>query len=340
MLGILAAYFCNWALLRYSQAQMEATGAVTWIRWTMVDEVWRGMFGAEMIPAGLFLLLLLFVPESPRWLVQQGQEAQASHILTRVSGPDVAARELAEIRSSISHRRGTLGELFAPGLRVALLVGVGLSFFGQLSGVNIVVYYGPSILEQAGFAKNAAFLFQVGFGTINLIFTIVALFFIDRFGRRPLLIGGMAVVTVALAITGGLFLWGGGKGVLDPENRRCHAGDVSCVWVLPWCPCFRFIWRASRFSICAVIWVLTPEIFPNRVRGRAASIGTLTNWSTNALSVFWFPPFVAAFSMHAAFFTFAAICLVATVFFWKLVPETKGKSLEEIEQYWLERAQG
>ena len=210
-----------------------------------MDEVWRGMFGAEMIPAGLFLLLLLFVPESPRWLVQQGQEAQASHILARVSGPDVAAREMAEIRSSISRGRGTLGELFAPGLRVALLVGVGLSFFGQLSGVNIVVYYGPSILEQAGFAKNAAFLFQVGFGTINLIFTIVALFFIDRLGRRPLLIGGMAVVTVALAITGGLFFWGGGKGVLDPDTgvatlEMSRAMGLAVVTVL------RSIWRASR----------------------------------------------------------------------------------------------
>ena len=297
--------------------------------------MWRGMFGAEMIPAALFFLLLFFVPESPRWLVQRGQEEQANGILARVSGPEVAAREMAEIRSSIVRERGTLGELFAPGLRIALLVGVGLSFFGQLSGVNIVVYYGPSILEQAGFEKNAAFLCQAGLGVINLVFTIVALFIIDRFGRRPLLIGGMAVVTLTLAITGGLFLLAGTAGGVDPETgvatlTMSRAMGLAVVTVLS-------VYMACiAISICAVIWVLTPEIFPNRVRGRAASIATLTNWSTNALSVLWFPPFVAAFSLHSAFFTFSAICLVATVFFWKLVPETKGKSLEEIEKHWME----
>ena len=137
---------------------------------------------------------------------------QARDILARVSGPAVAAREMAEIRSSIARERGTLGELFAPGLRIALLVGVGLSFFGQLSGVNIVVYYGPSILEQAGFEKNAAFLCQVGFGVINLVFTIVALFIIDRFGRRPLLIGGMAVVTLDAGHHRRAVLVGGNRG--------------------------------------------------------------------------------------------------------------------------------
>ena len=332
VLGILCAYFSNYTLLQYSMSQSTDAPTAGLMGWVLVDEVWRGMFGAEMIPAALFLVLLFFVPESPRWLLQRGRDQQARNVLARVSGNRVAEQEVAEIRESLATETGTLRELLAPGLRTALIVGVGLSFFGQLSGVNIVVYYGPSILERAGFEKNSAFLFQVGFGTINLVFTIVAIFIIDRFGRRPLLIGGMAVVTLALAVTGALFLFGGGR-VVDPETgvttlQMSRPVGLAVVLVLS-------IYMACiALSICAVIWVLTPEIFPNRVRGRAASIATLTNWSTNALSVLWFPPFVAAFSMHSAFFLFSAICLIATGFFWKLVPETRGQSLEEIEKHW------
>ena len=213
---------------------------------------------------------------------------------------------------------------------------MGLSFFGQLTGVNIAVYYGPEIIEAAGYAKDGAFLAQVGFGLINLIFTIAALCVIDSWGRRPLLLSGMSAVAVTLTVIGTLFLVAGS----DSQTTLAASGgelaiskSVGILIIAAMCVYFACI----AFSICAVIWVLTPEIFPNRVRGRAASIATLVNWSTNAVSVFLFPWYVARFGMHIGFYTFAAICLVATVFFWLLVPETKGKTLEEIEQYWLNR---
>jgi SP family arabinose:H+ symporter-like MFS transporter len=292
------------------------------------------MFGAEMLPALMFFVLLFFVPESPRWLIKSGAVDEGLDKLIRISGAETARRELAEIQHSLANEEGTLAELFRPGLRMALLVGVMLSVFGQLSGVNIVVYYGPRILAAAGFAEVATLLGQVGFGLINLIFTILAMVFIDRLGRRPLLIGGMAVVTVSVAIIGALFLATGSGAALGeadaiPRATGIWIGVMICIYI-----------AAIAFSICAVIWVITPEIFPNRVRGRAASLCTFANWSTNAFSAFAFPWYVATFGMHAGFFTSAAICLVATAFFWKFVPETKGRSLEDIECLWQTGAGG
>ncbi|MGB2960194.1 MAG: sugar porter family MFS transporter [Bacteroidota bacterium] len=319
VVGILVAYFSNWSLLGFAESNGAAFGGSDILHWVLVAEVWRGMFGAEMLPAALFFLLLFFVPESPRWLVEDGKEEKAFGILARVSGHDVARREVTEIRTAIARKEGTLRELFKPGLRWALIVGVGLSFFGQLTGVNIVVYYGPTILKEAGLELGNALQYQVGLGLINLVFTIIAIWKIDTWGRRPLLIGGMAMVAVAMGATALLLLF-----------------DVPALWIVVLLGVYM---ACVAVSICAVIWVLTPEIFPNRVRGRGASISTFTNWSTNALSAFLFPWYVAALGLHTGFFTFAVVCIVATVFFWKFVPETKGKTLEEIEQHWMQEGQ-
>jgi SP family arabinose:H+ symporter-like MFS transporter len=314
VLGILAAYFSNWVLLRFSDAYPNAFGGEGWLHWTLVAEVWRGMFGAEMIPAAGFFFLLFLVPESPRWLAKAGRYDEALAVLTRVDGADVARREMAEIQQSIREESGTLAELFRPGLRMALIVAVGLSVFGQMTGVNIVVYYGPTVLKGAGFASASALQWQVVLGIMNLIFTLVALWKVDEWGRRPLLVWGMAVVTLTLAATALLLLLQGPAG-----------------WVVAMlCTYMGFV----AVSICGVIWVLSPEIFPNRVRGRAMSIATFSNWTTNMISVFFFPWYVDRFGIHTGFFTFAAICAVATVFFWRYVPETKGKSLEEIARHW------
>lgn len=331
VLGILLAYLSNWLIVRYAQAHPSVFHGEWFPHHYLVAEPWRAMFGAEMLPAGLFLLLLLLVPESPRWLIKAGRDDAGRKLLTRISGASVARREMDDIRQAMSHEEDSITELFRPGLRIALLVGVMLSVFGQLSGVNIVVYYGPRILAAAGFEEVATLLGQVGFGLINLVFTILALLLIDRLGRRPLLIGGMAAVTVALAIIGGLFLVGGAEAALTGAAGGATISRTLGIWIGAMICVYM---AAIAFSICAVIWVLTPEIFPNRVRGRAASICTFANWSTNALSAFAFPWYVATFGMHAGFFTSAGICLVATVFFFRLVPETKGKSLEEIERSW------
>jgi len=314
VIGILVAYFSNWSLLNFSQNNAGAFGDGIFHK-VLVNEVWRGMFGAEMFPAILFFVLLFFVPDSPRWLIKAGKEDKGFSILSKISGEKVAHSELHEIKSAISEEEGTLAELLKPGLRLALIVGIGLSFFGQLTGVNIIVYYGPTILENAGFKLGSALQFQVAIGVINFIFTIIALWKIDSWGRRPLLIGGMAATFVSLFIIAMQFT----------------LGVTSGLWIVV----MLCVYMASlALSINAVIWVLIGEIFPNRIRGRAMSIATFANWGTNFITAFIFPWYVATIGMNAGFFTFAGTCLIATLFFYRYVPETKGKSLEEIERYW------
>ena len=314
VIGILLAYFSNWSLLNYSQFNSAEFNGAGYFRALFLSEIWRGMFAAEMIPSGLFFLLLFFVPESPRWLIKNGQDEKGLSILAKISNLLNARKELTEIKETVSHV-GTIGELFKPGLRLALLVGVGLSVFGQFTGVNIVVYYGPSILEKAGFQLESALQFQVAIGLINLIFTVIALWKIDSWGRRPLLIGGMSMVFVSLMVIGIQFF----------------IGMTAGIWIVV----MLCIYMASlALSINAVIWVLTGEIFPNRIRGRAMSIATFSNWSINFLTAFLFPVIVEKAGMGTSFFIFAGFCLVGTIFFYRLVPETKGKSLEVIEKYW------
>ena len=316
VIGILIAYFSNWSLLGFSERTVSDAAGNGFLSWILIEETWRGMFGAEMIPAACFILLLFFVPESPRWLLKADKQTKALEVLSRISGRSAAIREKEIIQQALQQEEGSIMELFRPGLRTALMVGIGLSVFGQLTGVNIVVYYGPQILKEVGFEMSSALQYQVMLGLINLVFTIIALCVIDRLGRRPLLIGGMVVVTGSLATAGCLFIFGGNMKLLIVAVLGLY---MACV----------------ALSICAVIWVLTPEIFPNSIRARAASIVTLFNWATNWLNAFFFPSYVAKFGMHTGFLTFAAICAVATWFFWRFVPETKGKSLEQIEHMWL-----
>ena len=317
VIGILLAYFSNWILLGFSETHAAAFGGSGWWHWILVAEVWRGMFATLMIPNIIFILLLLFVPESPRWLVEMRRMNEAFGVLAKIGGRQTAVQEMIQIRDATGKEEGSLLELLKPGLRLALIVGLGLSIFGQMTGVNIVVYYGPTILEQAGMKLGSAMQYQVALGIINLIFTLVALWKVDTWGRRPLLLWGMVVVTLTMGITGALF-------------TLQQSPAVSLAIVLALCAYM----ACEALSICAVIWILTPEIFPNRIRGRAMSIAVFANWTTNTCSAFAFPWFVDRYGMHTGFFTFSAICLIATLFFWRYVPETKGKSLEEIEAYW------
>ena len=311
--GILLAYGSNWILQNYSIHHTVMPEGSGFLYKIFVGEVWRSMFGMEMVPALLLLVLLLFVPESPRWLIQAGKRNSGKSILEKISGIKVAEKEYSEILSSLGQEKGKLRELFRPGLRTALVVAIGLSVFGQLTGINAVIYYGPEILKQAGIQFGNALQFQTILGVINLVFTLLALLLIDKLGRRPLLIGGMAAVVLTLLLAGLLFLTDTPNGTLIVVVLGAY---IACI----------------AFSICAVIWVLTPEIFPNRVRGRAMSIAAFSNWGTNTIAAYLFPWYVASFGMHVGFFTFGAICLLATLFFWKFVPETKGKSLEQIER--------
>ncbi len=312
VIGILLAYFSNWLLLGFSQNSTYSTAGI--IHQVMISEVWRAMFGAEMILAMLFFFLLLIIPESPRWLIKEGLKDKGFNILTKISGVLTAKEELSAILNSVVEKKAKIGELLKPGYRLALMVGLSLSIFGQFTGVNIVVYYGPDILGGAGYDFDNALMFQVTIGLINLIFTGLALWKIDSWGRRPLLIGGMAVVCASLLVIGALFATG-----------------TLGIWIVV----MLCVYMASlAFSINAVIWVLLGEIYPTHLRGRAMSIATFANWATNFVTAFIFPWFVTQIGMGAGFFVFAGFCFVATIFFHKFIPETKGKSLEEIEKYW------
>jgi SP family arabinose:H+ symporter-like MFS transporter len=318
VIGILLAYTSNWALVRFSETHPAAFGGVGFLHRAMVSEVWRGMFATLMLPNLLFVLLLLFVPESPRWLIENNRLKRGFTILARVGGRETALAEMADIREAAANEEGSLRELLKPGLRLALIAGTGLAVFSQLTGVNTIVYYGPTILQKAGLKVGGALQYQVALGFINLIFTLIAIWKVDTWGRRALLLRGMSGVTVALAIIATLFALNLG----------------SSIWLVVAMGAFM---ACVSVSICGVIWVILPEIFPNRVRGRAMSITVFAVWATNAVIAFFFPWFVNRFGMHIGFFTFSGICLIATVFFWRMVPETKGRSLEEIERYWLKK---
>lgn len=316
VLGILAAYLSNWLLVCFARANPTALAGVGWLHTVMIAEVWRAMFAVGAAPAVAFLAMLLFVPESPRWLVKAGRMEAALWGLAQVEGATAARRELAEIQSQNEpgEEAGSIAELFGPGLRWALVVGLGLSIFGQMSGVNIVVYYGPKILQGAAMTDADALCWQVVLGVINLVFTLVALWKVDSWGRRPLLVWGMAVVALSMAVTAALYHW---------NAPPLAIVATLCVYI-----------GCEALSICAVIWILTSEIFPNRVRARAVSLATFANWGANWVSAMVFPWYVSQFGLAASFLTFAVICAVATWFFWRLVPETKGQSLEAIARHW------
>ena len=315
VIGILLAYLSNWLLLKFSREIPPLFNETDKLYKIFVSEVWRGMFGLEMIPSGLFILLLFLIPESPRWLIKNNNPEKGFNILTKISGEKIAEKELIEIKNSISKFEGQLTDLFRHRLRLALLVGIGLSVFGQFTGVNIIIYYGPTILENAGFKIDGALQFQVAIGLINLIFTIFALWKIDRWGRRPLLVYGMFSVFISLIIIAFQFTFDSSQGILIVV--------MLCIYM-----------ASLALSINAVIWVLIGEIFPNRIRGSAMSIVTFTNWGANFLTAFTFPWYIDKIGIGGGFFTFAGMCLLATIFFNKYVPETKGKTLEEIENFW------
>lgn len=316
VVGILLAYFSNWLLISYADGEIGSANYGLWYK-VFVAENWRGMFAAEMIPSGLFFMLLLLVPESPRWLIGQGKEERGWAIFERING--TIDRSILTSGTNDGKQKLGIKTLLQPGWRKALAVGVGLSVFGQFTGVNIVIYYGPTILERAGYALSNAIQFQVLIGIINLLFTIIALFKIDSWGRRPLLIGGMISVFISLCGLGILFS--------GSETSGIWTVVILCIYI-----------ASLALSINAVIWVLIGEIYPTHIRGQAMSIATFANWTTNFTAAFLFPWYVTMVGMGVGFFTFAGFSLVGILFFIRFVPETKGKSLEEIEEYW--RMQG
>jgi MFS transporter, SP family, arabinose:H+ symporter len=316
-IGIVCAYLSNKLLLDLSQSA-GATGSDALYRWMVIDEVWRGMFAVAAAPALVFGLLLLVIPESPRWLVKQKRADEALQILARIGGRRVAEAERSQIEEAIALEEGGLGQLLRPGWRTALLIGILLPFFSQVSGINAVIYYGPKILAEAGFARSEAFGGQVIIGLVNILFTVVAIATIDRFGRRPLLMLGISGVVVALIVIGILFA----NGITQ--------GYWLLVFIILFTACF-------AFSFGPVCWVIISEIYPTGIRGRAMSLATFSLWVGCWLVAQGTPRLMEALQPAGTFWLFAALCFPAILLTWKIIPETKGKTLEEIEQYWNDR---
>lgn len=309
-LGILIAYFSN------ALWQSLSTGTSRWnigfLDWIIHEEVWRVMFGSETVPAALFLGLLLLVPRSPRWLVSRNRDRDAVAILSRVSGPEAARVELEAIRNVVAHGSTRLRAVLEPRLRPLLVIGMVLAAASQFSGINVIIYYGPRIFAEAGFTISDALGAQVTIGITIVLFTLVAIWKVDRLGRKPLLLVGMSGTILSLALLGLLFQTG------HPS------GSLVVALILLFCACF-------SFSYGPVVWVILAEIYPVRIRGRAMSIATMTLWLSNAIVGQTFPWFLETLGPSGTFWLYALITLPVVWFVAKVVPETKGKTLEEIE---------
>ena len=317
-IGILVAMYVNTRLQAYCETVASQAGAGLW-HLIFVKEVWRGMFATEILPALAFLLLCLTIPKSPRWLVTKGRIDDASSILKRIRGnATIAESEMSEISETVSHESGSAMQLLHPGLRKALFIGLFLAIFSELSGITIVMYYGPSILEKAGFTMGGSLTGHFTIGVVLTVFTMIAVWLIDIVGRRPLMLVGNAGAFIGLVAIGVLFSTGRSEGTALVV--------MMCLFVA----CF-------SFSLGPVKWVVMSEIFPTKIRGRAVALATLALWMTDVCLNHLFPIIRDRLGVEANFFLFACFLVPQFFFVWKIMPETKGRSLEEIEQSWTEQ---
>jgi SP family arabinose:H+ symporter-like MFS transporter len=277
---------------------------------------WRWMLGMEAIPAVLFIALLFAVPESPRWLAQKGRENDARRVLESVGGADFAAHELAAIREAAGQEEGKFSELLSGPFFRPLMLAVALMAFSQFCGINAITYYSTKIFEAAGGGKSAAFTSSVWVGFINLLFTFVAIALVDKAGRRPLLLIGTAVQTISLGLVGWMFHTGqGGVPLL-----LCVIGFIA----------------AFAMSMGPIGWLFCSEIFPNKLRGRAMSVAGFTIWVSCYVVAQTFPMLNdnPAIGPARTFWVYAAVSLFSFMFVLAFIPETKGRTLEQIEQSW------
>jgi SP family arabinose:H+ symporter-like MFS transporter len=316
-IGIVLAYFSNAWLANHAASNVGASSMHT----ILSAQVWRAMLGLGALPAAIFLLSLFLVPESPRWLLLKGYVQKAETILTKIDGPIAAANEIKAFNTQADSNDTSLKELFKPVYRKALWIGLLLPFLSQVCGINAVIYYGPRILEQAGFTLNNALGGQVTIGLVNVVFTFVAIFTIDRWGRKPLLFIGVGGAVASLLIIGALFMLG------------ITSGPWILIFILAFIACF-------AFSFGPVCWVVVGEIFPNAIRGEAMALATLSLWVGNFLVGQLTPVMLEGLGSSWTFWLFAICCSPALWITWKLIPETKGRSLEEIENYWKQNYHG
>ena len=316
--GFLGAYLVNYQLLAWSES--GALLGVPLLNKIFITEVWRGMLGMETLPAILFFIIIFFIPESPRWLIVRGQERRAINILERIyNSITEATNQLKETQSVLTAETSSEWSLLMkPGILKAVIIGVCIAILGQFMGVNAVLYYGPSIFENAGLSGGDSLFYQVLVGLVNTFTTVLALVIIDKVGRKKLVYYGVSGMVVSLILIGLYFLFG------DSLN-------VSSLFLLVF---FLFYVFCCAVSICAVVFVLLSEMYPTKVRGLAMSIAGFALWIGTYLIGQLTPWMLQNLTPAGTFFLFAVMCVPYMLIVWKLVPETTGKSLEEIERYW------
>lgn len=318
-IGFLVAYAMNYGLLLISQQGAIETD---WLRFIFVDEVWRGMLGMETLPALFFFIIILALPESPRWLVVKGRLTEAETIYQRIYvAREAIAKQIANTQETIAKSVETSWRsLLQPGLLKAIILGVCIAILGQFMGVNAVLYYGPSIFTNAG--MDDPLLCQVLVGAVNMLTTIIALFIIDRIGRKKLIYYGVSGMILSLILIALYF-------------QFHDQWQLSSYMMLAF---FLFYVFCCAISISAVVFVLLSEMYPNHVRGIAMSIAGLALWVGTFLIGQLTPWFLSAFTSAGTFLFFALMCLPYLFIIWRFIPETARMSLEDIERYWRENA--
>ena len=304
--GMLVIYFVNFGISKSGSgdAWLNTIG-------------WRYMFLSGTIPAALFLLLLFFVPETPRFLMLKGNESGARAVLSKLVTPEEREQELSEIRASLAEHHS--GNLFSYGA-LLIFIGITVSVFQQFVGINVVLYYATDIFKGMGMSTNASLLQTIIVGAVNLAFTVVAVLSVDHFGRKPLQIIGALVMAVSM-ITLGANFWLGGHGMIALVAMLVYTAGFAVSWG-------------------PVTWVLLSEIFPNKIRGKAMAVAVAAQWIANLMVSWTFPilddnPYlVRHFSHGFAYWIYGVMGILAALFMWRFVPETKGRSLEQMEKLW------
>ena len=318
-IGFLGAYLVNYQLLGYSMSNPDVSTG--WWNLVFVSEVWRGMLGMETLPAIMFFIIIFFIPESPRWLILKGREEKATNILERIyTSSKEALFQLTETKSVLSSESKSEWKLLLqPGIRKAVIIGVCIAVLGQFMGVNAVLYYGPSIFENAGLSGGDSLFYQVLVGLVNTLTTVLALVIIDKVGRKKLVYYGVSGMVISLVLIATYFIYG-------------ESWGISSIFLLIF---FLFYVFCCAVSICAVVFVLLSEMYPTRVRGLAMSIAGFALWIGTYLIGQLTPWMLQNLTPAGTFLLFAIMCVPYMLIVWKLVPETTGKSLEEIERYWM-----
>jgi sugar porter (SP) family MFS transporter len=320
VIGISAAYFSNYLILSLGQSDLPWAQTLGLGEWN-----WRWMLGVEALPAIFYFFALLFVPESPRWLVMHNREKEALGIMEQVSGRKEAEAELEAVHASLEAEAGQqkapLRELFQPAMKLVMTIGISVAILQQITGINSVFFYAPMIFEQSGIGTDAAFMQAVLVGLVNLVFTVLAILLIDKLGRRPLMGFGLTVIAVCML----LLAYGFGAATYSEAGELLEINaTLILIGILGFVAGF-------ALSLGPVMWVLFSELFPNRIRGVAISFVGLINSSVSFIVQLVFPWELENFGNSVTFLIYGLFAVVGLVIVMKLLPETKGKSLEELE---------